>query len=168
MSYEELIALETTKQSEFSPDVIQKDEIVARLLVPEHIDDDGSVLPTAFDHLVRYKEVSILRCKYDFEANKELTIEQLLRNPKNIYRGYITTSVESLKNLLFNETSFRVCYLVDSATKDKRGHADIRGLATQIIERVNPSDLSEKSLNLLIQKKLWDAFEHTIYEKATI
>lgn len=162
MTYEELIALEGIKQSESSPDIIKSHETVARLLVPEYIDEDGSVLPSAFFHIVKFNEVSILRCEYDFELNKEITVNQLMRNPKNIYRGYITTRVDNLKNLLYEKSHYRVCYIVDSATQEKKGHADIKGLAAQIISEITTLNLSEKNLKKIIQKKIWEVFEQKI------
>lgn len=164
MTYEELVVLEDSKQSIYSPDLIRSHEIVARLLVPEYIDDDGSVLPTAFSHIVIYNEVSILRCLYDFELNKQLTIEQLMKNPKNIYRGYITARVDNLKNILYEESFLRMCYIIDSATKEKIGHADIKGLATQIISKIETKNLSKKNLKNLIQKKIWEVFDQNIQQ----
>lgn len=166
MTYEESLKLEENEQSEYSPGKIESCEIVARLLVPEYVDSDGSILPTAFSHIVSYGEVSVLRSKYDFNSNKQLTIEQLMKNPKNIYRGYILAKVGDLKNILHEESKLRVCYLMDSATKDKKGHADIKELATQIIAKNEDGTLklSKKTLKYLIQKKIWEVFDKVIYQ----
>ncbi|CUV65492.1 hypothetical protein BN3087_380008 [Sulfurovum sp. enrichment culture clone C5] len=157
MIYDELLKLETSKQSPHSPGIIQNNELVARLLVPEYIDDDGQVLASAFSH----SDISVLRCIYDFESNKNLTIKQLLSNPKNIYKGYITAKICSLRNITYENLSSRLCYVIDSATKDKIGHADIKKITKRILNNTNIV-LSEKRLKKFIESKILDVFDKEI------
>mgnify|MGYP003435566715 FL=1 len=76
MSYQELLDLEKTIQSIYSPTLISDDERLARVLfTPRHI-KNGKVLPSAFDPEI-FQGLSVLREKYDFKNCLNITISQL-------------------------------------------------------------------------------------------
>ncbi|MBL0703047.1 MAG: hypothetical protein JJV95_03570 [Sulfurospirillum sp.] len=122
MSYKEKISKEQTKQSKYSPGLIELDEIVARVLFsPKHY-HNGEILPTAFSPAI-FKGLSVLRKKYNFCECLSRTIEILEKDGKNEYCGYAYANVKDIKNII--ENNYRIFYLLDSATKDRIGHADI-------------------------------------------
>ena len=122
MSYQELLDLEKTIQSIYSPSLISDDERLARVLfTPRHI-KNGKVLPSAFDPEI-FQGLSVLREKYDFKNCLNITISQLKKDDESFCYGYILANVIDIKNIKQNE--FRLFYIVDTATKEKIGHADI-------------------------------------------
>lgn len=127
MTYEELLSLENTSQSDYSPNIVTNDENLARVLfTPRHIKDD-KVLPVAFEPEI-FKALSVLREKYDFQNCLELTISQLKKDDESYYYAYVLAKVCNIRSIKRN--GFRLFYIVDSATKEKIGHADICAIRT--------------------------------------
>ncbi len=145
MSYKELLNLEKTTQSIYSPALINDDEMLARILfTPRHI-KDGKVLPVAFDPEV-FQALSVLREKYDFKNCLNITIAQLKKDDESFFYGYVLAKVLDIKNIKQNE--FRLFYLIDSATEEKIGHADVCAIRTSDI------GLPKKALNQYIRYEI--------------
>jgi len=96
MSYEELFLLEENKQSVYSPSVVLDDEIIARVLFsPKHyLEEEGEVLPPAFEQIFSAGGMSILRLNYSFKKSLSKTIKQLEKDGIR-YIGYTSAKAYS-------------------------------------------------------------------------
>ena len=122
MIYEELIDKEKVSHSEHSPCVISDNETVVRVFFsPKHY-FNGEILPMAFDQITNDGGMSILRKTYYFEISLSKTITQI-ENDIVKYCGYASAKVKDIRELKIN--SLRLCYVLDTATKEKKGHSDI-------------------------------------------
>jgi len=129
MSYEELLALENIKQSQVSPSIVMDKEIVVRVLFsPKHY-LDGEILPVAFEQIFSSNGMSILRVSHCFSLSLTKTITQLEQDGVK-YIGYTSAKVQDIRDIKLNE--YRVFYILDTATKDKIGHADIFAIRLSI------------------------------------
>lgn len=129
MSHEDFLSLEDVKQSEFSPSIVMNEEIVARVLFsPKHY-LDGKILPVAFEQIFSSNGMSILRVSHSFSLSLTKTITQLEQDGVE-YIGYTSAKVQDIRDIKLNE--YRVFYILDTATKDKIGHADIFAIRLSI------------------------------------
>ena len=159
MTYEELIDLEKISQSEYSPCVISDDEIVVRVFFyPKHY-LNGEVLPMAFDQVTNEGGMSILRKNHYWEKSLRQTISQI-ENDIVKYCAYASGKVENIRTLKVN--NLRLCYVLDTATKEKQGHADIYSIKYSIDE----CGLPKKGLKAYVRKEIAKVFNQlTIFEK---
>ena len=152
MTYDELISLESVQQNEFSPGVVINDEGIARVIFsPHHFDNTGIVLPSAFDNVLSSLGMSVLRINYNFSNSLEITIKSLEKKSINKYVGYITAKVNDIRAI--GCENYRVFYILDTATKDKIGHADIFSIRPN--EKIN---LPPKSLKKYIRFEISKVF----------
>jgi predicted choloylglycine hydrolase len=160
MSYEELLLLEGNKQSIYSPSVVLCDEIIARVLFsPKHY-LDGEVLPSAFQQIFDSKGgMSILRLNYSFQESLSKTIEQLEKDGVK-YTGYTCAKVKDIRAIL-TEKGYRVFYVLDTATKDKLGHADIFLIRLSFEE----SGLTKKAFKNYIRFEISQVFNELIVKE---
>jgi len=122
MSYKELIALEQVPYNDLSPCIVSDKEIVARVLFsPKHY-FDGEILSMAFEQIFNPNGMSILRKSYFFEESLSKTISQIETNDTK-YSGYVCAKTEDIRAIKIN--NLRLFYILDTATKEKLGHADI-------------------------------------------
>ncbi len=153
MTYEELLSLENTSQSDYSPCIVANDENLARVLfTPRHI-KDNKVLPVAFEPEI-FKALSVLREKYDFQNCLDFTISQLEKDDGSYYYAYVLAKVCDIRDIRKNE--FRLFYIVDSATKEKKGHADICAI------RTNDFGLPKKALKQYIRYEISLVFNNLV------
>ncbi len=123
-SYNDCIEQEQISQSPYSPGLIADDELVARvLLTPKHV-KNGQVLPVAFEQVLQSQGFSILRHGKYFNKSLVNTIK-LLETVDNKYTGYVTANVKEIRNIFIQNTTFRLFIVTDTATKDRKAHADI-------------------------------------------
>lgn len=126
MIYEELIEQEHHAQSIFSPGIVQIEENLSRVLfTPKHV-VNGKVLPVAFDPAI-FNGLSVLRNLYDFE-NCLLKTINLLESDGIKYYGYTSANVNDIKNMTTENPKYRIFYILDTATSDRIGHADIHAI----------------------------------------
>jgi len=158
MNYEELLTLEKSSQSEFSPCIISNDEKIARVIFsPKHY-SDGEVVALAFQQIFSPDGMSVLRLNYFFENSLIKTIKLLQKDDENQYTGYVSASVSDIRNVIQN--GFRVFYILDTAREDRVGHADIFSIRLPI-----EMGLSKKILNKYIRHRIAEAFnELTLVE----
>jgi len=155
MSYEETIALEQVPYNDLSPCIVDDEEIVARVLFsPKHY-LDGEILPTAFREIVNDGGMSILRLNYSFEKSLNKTIKQIEKNEVK-YCGYVYAKVADIRAIKIN--SLRVCYVLDTATKEKLGHADIFYIKLSHEE----CGLHKKALQLYVRAEIAEVFNQLI------
>jgi hypothetical protein len=158
MSYEELINLESIKHNNFSPGiVIDKEEIARVIFSPKHY-ENGEILATAFEQLLCKQGMSVLRFKYDFNTSLKRTIEQLQKNGTNNYIGYVTASVHDIRKIIYE--NYRLFYILDTATSDKKGHADV--FAIRPHEKIS---LPKKALKNYIRKEISEVFNKPYIEE---
>ena len=151
MNYEEFLLLEENKQSVYSPSVVLCDEIIARVLFsPKHY-LDGEVLPVAFEQIFSARGMSVLRLNYSFKESLSKTIEQLEKDGVT-YIGYVCAKVQDIKEIKIN--GYRVFYTLDTATKDKLGHADIFTIRLSFKE----SGLTKKAFKNYIRFEISQVF----------
>ena len=122
-TYEVLLLKETTKQSEYSPGIIQDSEKVARVLLsPKHY-KNGIIVATAFEQIFSPEGFSILRHSEYFDYSLNKTIE-LLESTENKYIGYASANVVDIRKVII-DSIYRVFIVLDTAREDRRAHADI-------------------------------------------
>ena len=122
MSYEELIALEQIPYNDLSPCIVDNEEMVARILFsPKHY-LDREILPMAFEQIFNSNGMSILRKSYFFEESLSKTISQIETSDTR-YSGYACAKIEDIRAIKIND--LRVFYILDTATQEKLGHADV-------------------------------------------
>ena len=160
-SYEECIEKEKVSQSPHSPGLVSDDEQVARvLLTPKHV-KDGQVLPVAFEQVLQSQGFSILRHGEYFEESLVNTIK-LLETDDNKYTGYATANVKEIRDILIQGTTFRLFIVTDTATKDRKAHADI------FTTRNTPEALKhgmKKSLVKYIRLQIANLFNKTHFQE---
>ena len=155
MSYEETIALEQVPYNDLSPCIVDDEEIVARVLFsPKHY-LDGEILPTAFQQIFSSDGMSILRKSHFFEESLSKTINQL-ETTEAKYSGYVCAKVEDIRNIKVN--NLRVFYILDTATKEKLGHADIFYIKLSYEE----CGLPKKVFNGYIRSEIAEVFNQLI------
>ncbi|MEA2028313.1 MAG: hypothetical protein U9N49_05010 [Campylobacterota bacterium] len=158
MSYGSLLDLEKVSQNRYSPCVIDNEEVVARLLFSPRHYLDGEILPMAFDQVTNEGGMSILRMSYFFENSLNKTISQI-GNSTVKYCGYACAKVEDIRAIKIED--LRVCYVLDTATKEKRGHADIFYIKFSIEE----CGLPKKALKTYVRKEIAKVFNQLIIVK---
>lgn len=145
MSYSELLEKENITQSKYSPGLIEKGEILSRVLFsPKHFKDD-KILPTAFDPEI-FSGLSVLREKFNFEQCLTRTITLLQKDNINNFCGYVSANVSDIQNI--KHENYRIFYVVDTATEDRIGHADVCAI------RVNEIGLPNKALKSFIRYEI--------------
>jgi hypothetical protein len=150
MSYEELIKLEFKKNNDFSPGIVLDSETIARVIFSPNHYKNGKVLPVAFQQIFNEHGLSTLRTKHDFENSLKETI--LLKEKDDIkYLGYVCASVEDIRSIIIE--SFRIFYILDTATSDRIGHSDV--FAIRPHEKIS---LPKKSLKNFIRLKISEVF----------
>lgn len=134
MSYAQLLSLETTSQSKFSPCLIDPSETVARVLfAPKHY-NLNKVQPNAFEQII-HEGMSVLRTTYSFEDNLKKTISKIESEQKQ-YVGFITANVNEIRKVLVpNEV--RLFIVIDTARETVIGHADVETTRKYIIDITN-------------------------------
>jgi hypothetical protein len=151
MSYEELISLESIKYNRFSPGVVIDEEEIARVIFsPKHY-DNGEILATAFEQILTSQGMSILRLEYDFDSTLKRTIKLLQKDDINNYIGYVSANVHDIRTIVYE--NYRLFYILDTATSDRIGHADIFS--------IRPHDeisLPKKALKNYIRLKISNVF----------
>lgn len=158
MSYEKSIALEQVPYNTLSPSIVDDKEIIARVLFsPKHY-LDGEILPTAFQQIFSPDGMSILRKSHFFEKSLSKTINQL-ETTESKYSGYICAKVEDIRAIKVN--NLRVFYILDTATKDKLGHADIFYIKLSYEE----SELSKKVFKASIRFEIAEVFNQLILKE---
>lgn len=151
MNYEEAHSLENTKQSQYSPCIIKDNETIARILfAPKHY-DNGEILPAAFEQVFSKNGMSVLRLEYYFSESLSKTIEQL-ETDEVTYIGYSAAKVADIRAIQLE--GYSVFYLLDTATKDKIGHADIFTIRLSIDE----CGLPKKAFKNYIRKRISEVF----------
>ena len=149
MDYDALLIQESISQSKYSLGVLKDCENVARVLfAPKHI-QNSVVLPNAFEQII-HDGLSVLRLGDNFEESLSYTIHQI-ENDKRKYEGYVCADVLSIRNVL--SSGFRLFYLLDTATKPKRAHADIYAIRPH--EKL---DIEKKGLIQLISYEIAECF----------
>ena len=155
MSYEELLLLEGNKQSIYSPSVVLDSETIARVLLsPKHY-SDGEIHSSAFEQIFHPKGMSILRLNHSFEESLSKTIEEL-ENDSAKYTAYVSAKVQDIRAILIK--GYRVFYILDSARKDKVGHADIFAIRLSIKE----CELPKKAFNKYVRFEISQVFNKLI------
>jgi mRNA-degrading endonuclease RelE of RelBE toxin-antitoxin system len=159
MSYDELIKLESIKQNNFSPGVVIDEEEIARVIFSPIHYDNGKILPTAFEQVL-YKQqgMSVLRLGHDFNNSLEKTIEQLQKSGINNYIGYVSASVHDIRKIRYKD--YRLFYILDTATSNKKGHADI--IAIRPHDKIS---LPKKALKNYIRKEISEVFKKSYIVK---
>ena len=155
MSYEEKLSLEKSKQSIYSPSIVLDDEIIARVLFsPKHY-LDGEVLPVAFEQIFSAGGMSVLRLNYSFQESLSKTIEQLEKDGAT-YIGYVCAKVQDIRAIKIK--GYRVFYILDTATKDKLGHADVFAIRLSI----DKCGLPKKAFKNYIRQEISQVFNKLV------
>lgn len=94
----------------------------------------------------------MLREKCNFQNCLSRTIEILVKNDINRYIGYVSAKVSDIKNITYN--SYRLFYILDTATQDRVGHSDVHPFRD-----ANIYDLSEKALKKAIRYEICQVFQ---------
>jgi hypothetical protein len=151
MSYDKLINLESVKYNGFSPGIVINEEEIARVIFsPKHY-DNGEILATAFEQILHNRGMSVLRLEYDFNTSLKRTIELLQKDDVNNYIGYVSANVHDIRTIVYED--YRLFYILDTATDDRTGHADI--FAIRPHEEIS---LPKKALKNYIRLKISKVF----------
>lgn len=151
MSYEELINLESVKYNKFSQGVVTNEEEIARVIFsPKHY-ANGEILATAFEQILHNQGMSVLRLEYDFDTSLKRTIKLLQKDDINNYIGYVSANVNDVRTIIYE--GYRLFYILDTATSDRTGHADI--FAIRPHDKIN---LPKKALKNYIRLKISNVF----------
>lgn len=151
MTYDELINLESVKYNKFSPGIVTNKEQISRVIFsPKHY-ANGKILASAFEQILDKRGMSILRLKYNFDISLKRTIDLLQKDDINNYIGYVSANVHDIRTIVYDE--YRLFYILDTATSDRLGHADIFS--------IRPHDkisLPKKALKNYIRLKISNVF----------
>lgn len=153
MTYDECLAKELISQSKFSPSIVEDNEEIARVVFSPKQILDGVVLPNAY-YQIRNDGLSVLRLSYDFNKSLKRTIKDIETNEKK-YAGYVCANVNFIRSIL--EQGFRLFYILDTSSKDKKAHADVWA--------IKPNDrlqIGKKGLNRLIDYEISRCFTKLI------
>ncbi len=116
-------ACELTSVSEYSPGVVQDEEMVVRTIFnPAHIDPDGHLSPSYFRATMGRKGLSIDRLLY---INEEQLIKQ--KRDTTGFSGdlyFVKTSVRELRQVRDSDGT-RLFAIYDTATVDNHAHAEV-------------------------------------------
>jgi len=158
-NYDISLILETISLSEYSPQVVQPVEELARLIFsPLHIEEDGSIKASAF-HDVKDKGLSINRLNYidakTIHRRGNLMVINNERSPRT-YVGYIKVVAQDIHKL--EENNQRLFCVYDTATDEDNSHADICAI---LLESKN-SNLGKKAANKQRRKRLQKLFSSLI------
>jgi len=152
--YEVLLSKETTKQSKYSPGIIQDSEKVARVLLsPKHY-KNGIIVATAFQQIFSPGGFSILRHGEYFDESLEKTIE-LLESSENKYIGYASANVVDIRKVIIGSI-YRVFIVLDTAREDRIAHADIFTTRTTI----NSEELAKQYVKNFIRYQISELFNN--------
>lgn len=151
MFYDDCLNKETITQTTYSPQVVLNEEVVTRVLFsPKHY-DDGEIVAAAFDQILNQQGMSVLRISHDFENSLQRTITLLQKDDINKYFGHVAANVQDIRNIMKDD--FRIFYVLDTATEDRIGHADVFSIRPN-----DKLDLPPKSLKKYIRKQIADIF----------
>jgi len=146
---------EIIKQSIYSPDIVDNSEQIARLIMsPKHF-QDGEVDATAFEQII-HSGMSVLRKKDIDIFNKDslATIKKLSNNGIQEYVGYVQASVNEIRLILIQ--TYRLFYVLDTATRETTSHADVHVVRTP--EIIKASNLPKKSFHQYIRSQIAELF----------
>ncbi len=129
MTYQELIDLESSTQSQYSPCIISNDEVIARILFSPNHYHNGEILPSAFEDIFKATGFSVLRKHHDFDKSLKVTIADLHKPGVNEYFGYVCARVSEIRAIILE--TLRLFYILDTATKRKLGHSDVFSIRTK-------------------------------------
>lgn len=155
MSYQELINLEKTVQSNFSPCIISDEEVVARVLFSPNHYKNGEITTNALEQIFSKSGMSVLRKSYDFDNSLATTIKSLQKNT-NQYAGYACANIKEIREVLTSDKLFRLYYVLDTAREDRIGHADVFAI------RHEAERLPRKAHNMYIRLQISELFSNVI------
>lgn len=129
MTHQNYLDLEQQSASDHSPGIVTDDEVLARVLFsPKHY-ENGEIVASAFEQIFDPGGFSVLRKNDDFEESLKRTIKLLQKDDENEYFGYVCAQVFEIRYIVHN--TYRIFYIRDTATKDRKSHADIYSIRLQ-------------------------------------
>lgn len=158
MEYKELIAQENSSVSVNSPGIISDSENISRILfLPNHYKND-KVAPNAFEQVFQHTGMSVLRQNDDFSKSLDKTINIVTtNNSSKRYKGHVSASVLDIRTVMFS--TFRIFYVLDTATEDRKAHADVYTTRKSLV------GFPKEIINDLITSRIFRVFKTLYIEK---
>lgn len=123
MTHQDYLDLEQQSVSIHSHGIVQNEEVLARVLFsPKHY-ENGEIVASAFEQIFQPGGFSVLRQDGYFQESLVRTIQLLQNGDDNKYFGYVCAQVLEIRSVVHN--TYRIFYVRDTATKDRKSHADV-------------------------------------------